>query len=194
MTRIFFDTEFMEDGEVILPLSLGFVAETGERLYVEITDTDRSKANDWVKENVLPHLIPLSDGWNLDECGMQQGDTTIIQCVRRVAGARIKHWVKQVCGDEPPEFWADFGSYDWVVLCQLFGRMIDLPEGWPMFVRDIQQMKDDVGARGTKLPEVEGTAHRAIDDAINVQQRWAILTVFEERTLAHLRAQMVIDR
>ncbi len=31
-------------------------------------------------------------------------------------------------------------SYDWVVLCQLFGTMMDLPKGWPMWCRDLKQL------------------------------------------------------
>lgn len=39
-----------------------------------------------------------------------------------------------------PEFWADYCSYDWVVFCWLFGKMIDLPKGFPMYCNDIQQL------------------------------------------------------
>ncbi len=39
-----------------------------------------------------------------------------------------------------PEFWAYYADYDWVVLCQLFGTMMDLPAHWPMFCMDIKQL------------------------------------------------------
>ena len=42
-----------------------------------------------------------------------------------------------------PEFYAYYADYDWVVFCWLFGRMIDLPEGFPMYCRDLKQMLDD---------------------------------------------------
>lgn len=42
-----------------------------------------------------------------------------------------------------PEFWADYGAYDWVVICSLFGTMMDLPKGYPMFCRDLQQLIAD---------------------------------------------------
>lgn len=42
---------------------------------------------------------------------------------------------------DAPEFYADYCSYDWVVFCWLFGKMIDLPKGWPMYCNDIQQIK-----------------------------------------------------
>lgn len=42
-------------------------------------------------------------------------------------------------------FYADYGSYDWVVFCSIFGKMMDLPAGFPMFVRDIQQILSEKG-------------------------------------------------
>lgn len=37
-------------------------------------------------------------------------------------------------------FYADYCSYDWVVFCWLFGKMIDLPRGFPMYCNDLQQI------------------------------------------------------
>lgn len=39
-----------------------------------------------------------------------------------------------------PEFYADYCSYDWVVFCWLFGKMINLPPAFPMYCNDIQQL------------------------------------------------------
>ena len=40
-----------------------------------------------------------------------------------------------------PQFYADYCNYDWVVFCWLFGRMIDLPNRFPYYCNDIQQVK-----------------------------------------------------
>ncbi len=37
------------------------------------------------------------------------------------------------------ELWADYGAYDHVLLCQLYGPMIDLPQNIPMFTNEFQQ-------------------------------------------------------
>ncbi len=42
-----------------------------------------------------------------------------------------------------PEFYAYYADYDWVVFCWLFGKMIDLPEGFPMYCRDLKQVLDE---------------------------------------------------
>lgn len=41
-----------------------------------------------------------------------------------------------------PEFYAYYADYDWVVFCWLFGRMIDLPKGFPMYCKDLKQELD----------------------------------------------------
>ena len=46
-------------------------------------------------------------------------------------------------GVEKPEFWADYCSYDWVAFCQLFGTMMDLPKGLPMYCNDLRQLAAD---------------------------------------------------
>ncbi len=43
-----------------------------------------------------------------------------------------------------PEFYAYFADYDWVVFCSLFGSMIDLPKGFPMYCKDLKQDLDRV--------------------------------------------------
>lgn len=44
--------------------------------------------------------------------------------------------------DKDIEFYAYYGAYDWVVFCWLFGKMIDLPRGFPMFFKDLKVMLD----------------------------------------------------
>jgi hypothetical protein len=42
-----------------------------------------------------------------------------------------------------PEFIGYYCDYDWVLLCSLFGRMIDLPKGFPMYCIDLKQNIDE---------------------------------------------------
>lgn len=42
-----------------------------------------------------------------------------------------------------PKFYAYYADYDWVVFCQLFGKMIDLPKGFPMYCKDLKQLMDE---------------------------------------------------
>lgn len=144
MTAYLFDTEFIEDGRTIELISIGVVCEDGRELYAENADARLWRANDWVRENVLPHLV----GEPARRLPMQIADD-LVAFVR--------------AGEGSPEFWAYYADYDWVALCQLFGRMVDLPKGFPMYCLDLRQ-------EWRRLPEVqrppfEGAEHHALADA-----------------------------
>jgi hypothetical protein len=141
--RIWFDTEFIEDGRTIDLLSIGMVRDDGAKLYLEADWTDHSRANEWVKANVLPHL---------------GHDPDVL-----VNRADMRGNIVAFAGNKP-EFWAYYGAYDWVALCQLFGRMVDLPAGWPMYCLDLKQLVNGLG--NPKLPAKSGTEHHALADAV----------------------------
>jgi hypothetical protein len=70
--------------------------------------------------------------------------------------------------DQHPEFWGYYADYDWVAFCWIFGKMIDLPKGWPMYCRDLKQWSDDIGAAtNVPPPKFEGPKgeHNALADA-----------------------------
>ena len=61
--------------------------------------------------------------------------------------------------------WANYGAYDFVALCQLFGPMIALPEGMPMWTNDLQQeiQRRDIDPK--TLPRQADDHHSALADA-----------------------------
>jgi hypothetical protein len=63
---------------------------------------------------------------------------------------------------EKPEFYAYFADYDWVVFCQLFGKMIDLPNEFPMFCIDLKQELDNKADR-LRLPNTELSKEQMIE-------------------------------
>lgn len=151
MTRYWFDTEFIEDGHTIDLLSIGVVCEDGREYYAVSGDADLSKAGDWVKENVIPHL------------------GAPVHTRKKIASDLIAF----TRPDEHPQFWAYYGDYDWVALCQLYGTMMDLPKGWPMFAMDVKQLAVSVG--NPFLPEQTGTEHNALEDARWTREAWLFL-------------------
>ena len=46
--------------------------------------------------------------------------------------------------DNPVKFYGYYSDYDWVCFCWLFGKMIDLPKGFPMYCNDLKQELDRV--------------------------------------------------
>lgn len=70
-----------------------------------------------------------------------------------------------------PEFYAYYADYDWVVFCQLFGTMMQLPKGFPMYCVDLKQELDkfDLKSKTKQLPKKENE-HNALSDALWNQQ------------------------
>lgn len=69
-------------------------------------------------------------------------------------------------------------DYDWVAFCWLFGSMMELPKGWPMYCRDIKQWADGLG--NPDLPEQSGTEHHALADARWNREAWEFLRARSE--------------
>ena len=49
--------------------------------------------------------------------------------------------------DNSIQFYGYYSDYDWVVFCWLFGKMIDLPIGFPMYCIDLKQVLDEKALR-----------------------------------------------
>lgn len=150
--RIWFDTEFLERTATIDLLSIGMVDGDGREYYAVSSDCDTSQANHWVKNNVLPKI-----DWKLAR-----------------PRKKIRDEILEFVGDRQPEFWGWYADYDWVVFCWLFGAMVDLPKGWPMFCRDVRQLVDEVSGN-PRLPEKPKNEHHALADARWTRDAWRIL-------------------
>jgi hypothetical protein len=150
--RFFLDTEFIECGpkNPIQLVSLGLVCQNGHELYEVSSEFDPWSASPWVRDNVLIHV----QAYPSNPLG--------------VIASRVADFVARESGEAKPEFWGYYADYDWVVFCQIFGTMMQLPSGWPMYCRDIKQFADDLG--NPQLPIQSAREHIAINDA-----RWNLL-------------------
>jgi len=193
-TKYFLDTEFIENGETIDLISLGLVREDGKGLYLQNSECNFLAASDWVWRNVFPHLIHF-DMRGKRSCFAQDLVSDSGLSHRTLTGCRdstpenicfwatpreIRDSVLEFCNVEKhgkPEFWGYFSSYDWVVFCQLFGPMIALPKGFPMYCRDIKQCADQLGDVRIPKPEVE--IHHALTDALWVKEAHEFLTAYK---------------
>lgn len=154
--KYFYDTEFIEDGKTIDLVSIGIVAEDGRTYYAVSTEFNPKKADQWVKDNVLSKL-PVRYPSQLDSPNMWE------KAMDWKSREQIKWDIVKFIGEDKPEFWAYYADYDHVALCQLFGRMIDLPNTYPYYTKDIKQLCDSLG--NPKLPEQGEGEHNALDDA-----------------------------
>lgn len=178
--RYFLDTEFVEDGHTIDLISIGMVDEVGRELYVINKTCQFYRASDWVRENVLVHLPDIVvSGEPMRPENMRRGH--LPDQLQPLGIWRTTDVIRDLVvdfmtieQDTKPELWAYYGAYDWVVLCQLFGRMVDLPEWFPRHYMDIKQLAVSLGnPRLPKKPK-EGR-HSAIEDAKWTKKAWEFL-------------------
>jgi hypothetical protein len=156
--KYFLDTEFHEDGKTIDLLSIGIVAEDGREFYAVNADFDWDRVvapvtqeawerTAWLRDNVMPYV--------------RREEGRPRSFIRSDIEAFI--WAKPCLGEHKPELWGYYADYDWVAFCQLWGRMIDLPDWLPKFCRDIKQVAVDLG--NPQLPTQVSNEHHALADA-----------------------------
>lgn len=135
MTRIFFDTEFTGLHKDTTLISIGLIAEDGRTFYAELNDYERSQVDEWIRDNVINHLImkapeegeqeyysksrfnkdvPLTKQWNLQMRGNKQE-----------VAAELKEWLEQF---NQVEIWSDCLAYDWVLFNDIFGHAFNIPK------------------------------------------------------------------
>lgn len=178
-------------------ISIGIVAEDGRQYYALNKECDLKEVwkDEWLRENVLAPIytdkihgdLRYHVSFNLRTMRWifkGFGDTKeqmVNDIVSFVGGEFIKSnytsnfaplykkfdWGVSENDDGKVEFYGYYCDYDWVVFCQLFGRMADLPKGLPMYCRDLKQIIDEKGI--DKSPPdypKQKKEHNALYDAV----------------------------
>jgi hypothetical protein len=169
MTEYDYDLEFIEDGRTIELISIGIVAEDGREYYAVSQDIThgrlekRLRRHDWLMANVVPSLPKPYGDWNnhMPKSWLFDYHSPLVK-PRQVIAREVRDFLLAA---DKPVLWADYGAYDHVALCQLWGPMIDLPEGLPMFTCDIQQEALRLGVAWDELPQQAAGEHNALEDA-----------------------------
>ena len=140
-----------------------------EQVYEDLRNVfpeGRKKKIYWIRENVLKpifddFLSPIQDSIDnnyrkftinnfkflLNKYGKSNKEIAneIIDFTFKDSSEILKNGIK---------FYTYFGDYDWVVFCWLFGKMIDLPKGFPMYSNDLKQTIDEKQSNRYKLKEI----------------------------------------
>ena len=162
--RIWYDTEFLDDGVRIDLISIGMVAEDGRELYAVSSQFDQAavRRHGWLMANVWPSLPILKNPRG--QRGIDRIDVTHPDVHPR---AQIARMVRDFILATPDrQLWAYYAAYDHVALAQLFGPMCDLPAGVPMQTDDLVTEAKRLGLDPDKdLPQQEAGHHNALADA-----------------------------
>jgi hypothetical protein len=177
MTRIYYDTEFIDSGSHIDLISIGMVTDTGSEYYAVSNEFSMKGLvrNQWLLDHVWPSLPQVrgdvrmhilarhrsgsfSSQVRLHEALFDRYDPAVK--TRAEIAADVHGFIVSV---QDPQLWAWYGAYDHVVLAQLFGKMSELPKGVPMHTCDLKQECDRLG--NPRVPQQESGHHNALADA-----------------------------
>lgn len=163
-------TFFAKTKPTIDLISIGIVCEDGREYYAVSKDFNLKQAwkDNWIQENVL---LPIYKEWVHGDMrnhfqfsyitmkgllkyrgkSNNQISFEVIQFTLDHDYEGLNGWLGSTTdyiealkknSIEKPEFYAYYADYDWVVFCWLFGRMIDLPNAFPMYCKDLKQELD----------------------------------------------------
>lgn len=124
--KFYLDCEFHDRGDEIDLWSIAIVCEDGRACHF-VLKSDWSKADEWLKEHVIPHLIGLRKFDRSDVC------------------ANIRTFMRQCLDGQKAEFWGYYCAHDWFLFCRLFGGMMSLPPECGMYCREMMQLPGSVG-------------------------------------------------
>jgi hypothetical protein len=153
--KYFLDTEFIEKTKqpffgkpyhFLQLISIGLVCEDGREYYAINKDFEKKEASDWVRSNVINNLeYPLSD----IDYSKKHLWKTIPEIRRELLTFFGYRYESNLSGNKSNiispaglKLYGYYCDYDWVVFCSIFGSMIDLPQGMPMYCRDLKQILD----------------------------------------------------
>lgn len=126
--KVYFDTEFTGLHKGTTLISIGLISEDGDEFYAEFNDFDESQVNDWIKENVLDHLV--MNGEPIDDKSIYHIGT------KEEIKNDLTQWLWLF---ESVELVSDVCHYDMVMFCDIFGGAFDIPNHVSACCHDINQ-------------------------------------------------------
>lgn len=168
--NIYYDSEFLENGVTIIPISIGMVREDGKEYYGitnNIETITRAARHPWLKENVLTSL-PLKQPveYPFPQWDEDHPDFDNVKAMTTIA-IEVCNFIRET---PDASLWAWFGQYDHVLLAQMYGTMMQLPSGIPMRTNDVAQVAEMAG--NVHVPAMPGIdRHNALSDAREVKWR-----------------------
>ncbi|MDF7810709.1 3'-5' exoribonuclease [Hymenobacter sp. YC55] len=135
MNRIFFDTEFTGLHQATTLISIGMVNDHGDSFYAELTDFDQSQVNDWLRENVLSHLVLHGANNSFDTTHRMsmrvKGDSGFVK-------QKLTEWLAL---NGNVQMWSDCLAFDWVLFNTL---LADYSQGYPQLPSNVHYIPMDI--------------------------------------------------
>lgn len=179
MTKYFLHCEFIESDSIKIELvSIGIACSDGREYYAINMDFDPDNASTWMRDNILnrlpPRTIHVYDA-AIASLPRQEHDRWLLYST---IGSEVLAFCDPVKYGKP-EFWSNYGEYNWICFCQLFGTLMKLPEGLPIHCLDLQQWSYHLGK--PQLPRKFSRFYSAIEDARHNKVMWEFLNEYQQK-------------
>jgi hypothetical protein len=179
-TKLFFDFEFTGLHQKTTPISLGIMSEQGHSFYAEFSDYDSGQLNQWIIDNVMPHLSEKAKIKSGSFETVEVSDKSFVVYGDKIRIANcLNGWIQQF---ESVEMWGDCLAYDWVLFCNLFGGALNVPPNVYYIPFDLCTLflQNDIDPNVDRIEWVkkqssfgsnlEGKKHNALFDASIIAQ------------------------
>lgn len=142
-------------------ISVGIYCEDGREYYAISNEYNYKDAGEWVQKNViLPMYLSTVSGDQRNRFSVSYFHKYYGLKNSEIAAGILSFCKSGYKGHDPnapnniwgrgqlkfadnPKFYGYFSDYDWVLFCSLFGTMMDLPAGFPMYCIDLKQSLDE---------------------------------------------------
>lgn len=119
------------------------------------------KSTQQITQDIIKFVNPFMDGLYSLDARSQEYKT--IHNVKDFKDYNVE-WLSDRSEWAQPEFYGYYADYDWVLFCSLFGTMMDLPKGFPMYCKDLKQILDgrvrSAYCVGESSPEFDAALNR----------------------------------
>lgn len=137
--KLFIDSEFTGLHQRTTLISIGIVSEDKRTFYAEFLDYDRTQVNEWIYKNVIQklqfkepkfgvegnyYLASRTDDNPVGE-DLYKSYSVELQGNTDEVTKELLMWLSQF---DQVEFWSDCLSYAWVLLNQLWGGALNVPD------------------------------------------------------------------
>lgn len=133
--KIYFDCEFTGLRQSTDLISIGLVSDTGDTLYCEFSDFDKTKIDDFVLTEVLPHTDMFKNMTAALISDLIAGKRIGLESDRVITKDKFLNrftlWLSSIGYDvrnkNEVQFVGDLLTYDWVLLNELWGGALNIP-------------------------------------------------------------------
>jgi len=184
--KVFADFKYLNRGpeHPISLISVGMIDDRGNELYAINVDAPLSAIwqNRWTRENLWPTL-PL-EPVNKGAIAVLDWDSTHpdIANVRKLENLREDVYQFLVSEGEP-EVWGSYSAFDYVLLSQLWGTFEDHRPWLPMFIKDIQQLGQELESETWLAVQLQAatSSHNALQDARDIRNLHTAIIIAGDR-------------